>query len=257
MYSFLVHGGKGDRYAVYRYIVLLHAFTMSKNLVNKSVSRFRPGAWLADKGYAPHVYLFRNLERGQVVYSQMPVVGPKQSTGKQFAQPSWDNRLPPQRRDLWKCMAVVAAPSYASAVQLFQNLTRLRHMRDVQAAPKAQAQAMRKKNEFGRVWYSGQFRPVHAQEAVADLREALLKLDGGEGNSATVYWEDPWRMGDLDTHWKPVLPGLKHEVIARDCNTAREESQVLKELGLRTLQGMRSAKEKAKAPESEATSPQQ
>lgn len=109
---------------------------------------------------------------------------------------------------------------------------------------------MRKKNEFGRVWYSGQFRPVYAQEAVADLREALVKLDGKEGNSATVYWEDAWRMGDLEKHWNGVLPGLKHELIARDCNTAREESQILKELGKLTLSNMQHA---SAAPETPAT----
>ena len=223
---------------------------MSKNLVNKGLSRFRPGTWLAEKGYAPHVYLFRNLERGQVVYTQLPLVGHKQATGAQFAQPNWDNRLPPQRRDLWRCMAVVATPSYNAAVQLYQNLARLRYMRDVLAAPKKEAQDMRKKNEFGRVWYSGQFRPVYAQEAVADLREALVKLDGKEGNSATVYWEDAWRMGDLEKHWNGVLPGLKHELIARDCNTAREESQILKELGKLTLSNMQHA---SAAPETPAT----
>lgn len=209
---------------------------MSKsNVLNKGVSRFRPAKWLQEKGYAPQVYIFRNLERGQVVYSQLPLISQKQ-IDPLFTRPNWDNKKPSTRRDLWKCMAVVSVPSHPMAVQLFQNLGRLRYMRDVLYAQ--ENDKLRKKNDFGRVWHSGHFRPTYTQEAVADLKESLLKLEETP-SEATIYWEDPWRMGDLEKYWTKDLPNVKHEMIDRNCNVSREESQILKEIGKKTLESMK------------------
>ncbi|SMN20837.1 similar to Saccharomyces cerevisiae YDR296W MHR1 Protein involved in homologous recombination in mitochondria [Maudiozyma saulgeensis] len=207
----------------------------NKSLINKGISRFRPAQWLQKKGLAPHVYLFRNLEKGQVVYSQMPLVSQRQ-IDPLFLRPNWDNKKPSTRRDLWKCMAVVRVPSHLAAVQLFQNLSRLRYMRDVLYS--RENDKLRMKNDMGRVWHSGHFRPGFAQEAVADLKESLLKLDDNSGGEATIFWEDPWRMGDLEKYWTKELPSVKHEMIDRNCNVAREESQILKELAQQTLESM-------------------
>lgn len=125
---------------------------------------------------------------------------------------------------------MVDLPSYEESVKVYQNLCRLRYLRDV--ALQKQAQEMRKKNEFGHIWYSAQYRPTYTQEAVADLREALSKSAG----NGTVHWEDPWRMGDVNKYWSPVLPELKHTVMDRLGNTAREESALLKELGAKAKQ---------------------
>lgn len=36
--------------------------------------QFRNSNWLKTNGFAPQVYLFRNIESGQVIYSQLPHV---------------------------------------------------------------------------------------------------------------------------------------------------------------------------------------
>ncbi|SCV05585.1 LANO_0H10726g1_1 [Lachancea nothofagi CBS 11611] len=188
-------------------------------------TRFRTAKWLHKAGFAPQVFLFRNLESGQVIYSQLPVFTHHQIDSL-FKRPDWANKKPSTRRDIWRCMAVVDLPNYEQGVQTYQNLCRLRYLRDVAEVKKADS--LRKKNEFGHVWYSAQFRPTYTQEAVADLKEALLKAQVG---SAQIHWEDQWRMGDLEKHWTPILPQLKHSVLSRIGNSAREESAILRELG--------------------------
>lgn len=136
--------------------------------------------------------------------------------------------MPSARRDIWRCMCVVDMPNYESSVQLYQNLRRLRYLRDVSNAK--EANLLRKKNEDGNVWYSMQYRPTYTQEAVADLRECLLKSGQG-ANGIKVHWEDPWRMGDKAKWWTPFLPNVKHVTMNRLGNTAREESALLRELG--------------------------
>lgn len=204
-----------------------------------SGTRFRTGKWLSKSGFAPHVYMFRNLERGQVVYTQVGKINQGQ-VNQQFARPNWENRKPSLRKDLWKCMCVVNTNDYDNSIKLYQNLTRLRHLRDV--LYKSEAEKYRMKNEFGQTWYSGQYRPNYTQEAVADLRESLLNLSSEKSEldfkGITVYWEDPWRMGDREKYWSGPLTDLKHEIIARDCNVTRDESIVLKELNDKTLKGL-------------------
>ncbi|CCK73015.1 mitochondrial 54S ribosomal protein mL67 KNAG_0M01620 [Huiozyma naganishii CBS 8797] len=201
------------------------------------MNKFRTAKWLMKHGSQPQVYLFRHLEKGSVVYSQFPRVT-KQSLEKGYPRPCWDNKKPEGRRDLWKLMCLVRTGSHESAVQLYQNLNRLRYMRDVLYP--SQAQKWRKLNEDKRIWYSGQFRPVYGQEAVADLRESLLKLNLGDSQGSeppnigpvTIFWEDLWRMGNKDTHWqeKDFPFPIQHEQIPREGNVVREESALIKEL---------------------------
>ncbi|SCU86985.1 LAMI_0D04302g1_1 [Lachancea mirantina] len=198
-----------------------------------ATARFRPAGWLRKSGYAPQVFLFRNLESGQVIYSQVPVFSQAQ-IDKLFKRPNWENKKPLPRRDIWRCMAVVDVPTYETGVTLYQNLCRLRYLRDV--SQKKTAEAFRKRDEYGHVWYSGQYRPTYAQEAVADLRESLRALGIPGALRAQIHWEDNWRMGDLDKHWTPVLPNVTHNVITKLGNSVREESLVLRELGERAKQ---------------------
>ncbi|EDO17695.1 hypothetical protein Kpol_1004p73 [Vanderwaltozyma polyspora DSM 70294] len=191
--------------------------------------RFRPTQWLKSAGYAPQVFIFRNLESGQVLYSQLPNFSEKQIK-LQFQRPNWANKQPSARRDIWKCMCVVDMPSYEASVQLYQNLVRLRYLRDVTYVK--QTNEMRKKNNDGNVWFSGQYRPTYTQEAVADLVESLTKIDS-EDKKLTIHWEDQWRMGDKEKYWTPILPQVEHSLMSRVGNTSREESSILKELGER------------------------
>lgn len=205
---------------------------MSK--VNVAASRFRPAQWLAKAGFSPSVYMFRHLEHGQVLYSQVPKFEQKQ-IDEQFQRPHWANRKPSTRRDVWRLMCLATMPGHAAAVQLYQNLVRLRYMRDVAQA--RAAQALRRKNDAGQVWYSAQYRPTYAMEAVADLRECLRqgRRAGHVPPSGHVdlYWEDLWRMGDRAAHWDPPELGLAHvthHVIPRTGNTAREQSALIRAL---------------------------
>ena len=130
---------------------------MSVGRVNPATFKFHTAKWLEKTGYAPHVYMFRNLERGQVLYSQFPQISPVQIDKLFKKVNSWDYKKPSKRRDLWKCMCVVNMMDYEKSVNLFQNLNRLRHLRDFTFLK--QCNDMRRKNEDGHVWYSGMFRP--------------------------------------------------------------------------------------------------
>lgn len=213
-----------------------------------AVRKFRPASWLQKAGFAPQVFIFRNLESGQVVYSQFPYFTQKQ-VDTLFQRPNWENKKPSTRRDIWKCMCVVDMPDYESSVKLYQNLRRLRHLRDVRM-PK-EAKSLRKKNDEGSVWYSAQYRPTYAQEAVADLIESLSKtLRHSKEKEATLHWEDPWRMGDKAKYWSPALPTVKHTVMSRLGNSAREQSSILRELGEKAKQEFLKFKEQQKQAES-------
>lgn len=146
-------------------------------------------------------------------------------------------------------MCVVDMPDYESSVKLYQNLRRLRYLRDV-SMPK-EANSLRKKNDDGNVWFSMQYRPTYAQEAVADLIESLSKtLRHTKDQQATLHWEDPWRMGDTAKYWTPTLPTVKHSVMSRLGNNAREQSSVLRELGNKAKQEFQKLKEQQKQAES-------
>ncbi|CCE62825.1 hypothetical protein TPHA_0D01860 [Tetrapisispora phaffii CBS 4417] len=212
---------------------------MSGTSVKKVVgaARFRPTKWLKAAGYSPQVFVFRNLQSGQVLYSQLPNFTDKQ-IDNQFQRPNWENKKPSTRRDLWKCMCVIDMPNHEGSVQLYQNLVRLRYLRDVTL--KGDAKAMRKKNGDGNTWFSGLYRPTYTQEAVADIIESLRKIKhndaeqkliDSDSNAITIHWEDIWRMGDKTKHWDPLLLNINHTEIERTGNTSREESVILKQLG--------------------------
>lgn len=178
--------------------------------------------WLNKRSYPPHVYLFRHLERGSVVYSQTPYPT-AMDIDTLWPQPNGANKKPVygSRRDLWKLMCLVKMPEHAQSNQLYRDMVYLRHMRDV----KGLSLGDRVKNEMGQVWYSGQYRPAYGQEAVADLRQCLLKAQGDK--DVVIYWEDIWRMGDEDVYWKP-LEKVKHKAVPRIGNVSREESELLR-----------------------------
>lgn len=176
--------------------------------------------WLSKRSYPPNIYLFRHLERGSIIYSQIPQPT-LQDINNLFPRANQENKKPVygQRRDLWKLMCFIKLGDYKLSNQLYRDLIHLRHLRDVKGINTGQ----RKLNEMGQIWYSGQYRPVYSQEAIADLRECLVKSGISE---STIYWEDEWRKGD----WDGVLPGVEHKMIPRVGNINREESEILKEL---------------------------
>ncbi|GMM35419.1 Mhr1 protein [Saccharomycopsis crataegensis] len=183
-------------------------------------ARFHDAKWLLSKGYSPSVYLFRNLESGQVIYSQFPYFAERQIK-KQFQRPNWQNRLPSTRKDIWRIMSVVSFDNHEKAVDAYNALVELRHLRDV--GQKKLANSFRKKNEDGNIWYSAQYRPTWTQESVADLTTVIdeLKLE-----NTKIFWEDLWRKGD-DKYWNQEL--VEHRQLEKF--SPREESVVLKRLG--------------------------
>lgn len=192
--------------------------------VNIATSRFRTAKWLEKAGYSPWVYVYRNLALGQVMYSQLPEYG-QRNLKTQFQRACWENRFPEMRKDVWRIMCVVQMPTHSEGVQVYQNLCRLRYMRDV--LYRDEAKRHRKLNEQGQVWYSGQFRPTYAQEAVADVRESLLKSN--TKGPVTLVWEDPWRMGER-SHWTSLPFAVTHQTIKRHGNVIRDEHSMLKQL---------------------------
>ncbi|KAL3231175.1 Large ribosomal subunit protein mL67 [Nakaseomyces bracarensis] len=194
--------------------------------INKATSRFRTAAWLEKAGYSPWVYLYRNLALGQVMYSQLPEYGMR-NLKTQFKRPNWENKFPEMRRDVWRIMCVVQMPTHTDSVQVYQNLCRLRYMRDV--LYKDEARKHRKLNDEGQVWFSGQFRPTYIQEAVADVRESLLH--SGTAGPVKLVWEDLWRMGDK-SHWETLPFNVKHTAIPKMGNVIRDEHAMLKQLAL-------------------------
>lgn len=156
--------------------------------------RFRHPTWLQRHGFGPDVFLFRNLESGQVLYTQLPFTQ-AYNIKTQFQNPNWQNRLPDSRRDIWRPMAVAELPTYPLAVELYESLVTLRHQRD--KLFKKEANSWRKRNEDGNIWYSGQYRPTYSQEAVADLASVLNAFD----TPSTIHWDGVWRKGQ-DEYWK-------------------------------------------------------
>ncbi|CEP24199.1 MHR1 [Cyberlindnera jadinii] len=168
-------------------------------------NRFRSANWLAKNGYAPQVFLFRNLESGQVLYSQLPTFTDYQIK-TQFQRPNWQNKRPSLRRDIWRLMAVVDCDTYEGSVKLYENLVQLRSMRDLTL--KDVAMRFRPRNKDGNIWYSAQFRPIYTQEAVADLATSIENAQ----TKSKIHWEDEWRKGEM-SNWDGNL--VTHESIDR------------------------------------------
>lgn len=157
---------------------------------------------LINLGLAPQVFLFKNLFSGQVLYSQVPAYHQDQ-IDQQFVRPNWENRKPSRRNDLWRIMCVATFDNYDYAVAAFHGLVQLRKARDVYQSK--EAKSMRRKNDEGNTWYSGQYRPAYSQEAVADLSHIIEEF---ELANTKLSWENVWRMGE-EKHWRMDL--VQHE----------------------------------------------
>ncbi|KAG7699174.1 hypothetical protein KL930_002039 [Ogataea haglerorum] len=181
-------------------------------------TKFRQPQWLKSNGFAPHVYLFRNIESGQVMYSQTPHITKYQIQQQSF-RPNWENRKPSKRRDLWRPMAVAQFDTHEKAVRAYNALVELKYMRQV--SKRKEAEALRKRNQFQQIWYFGQYRPTWAQESVSDLTTVLdeLKL------SSKIYWDSLWRKGD-DKYWKDLQ--VEHDEL--DKVSPREKFVALNEV---------------------------
>lgn len=220
---------------------------MRKHLIEQIKARKINGARIA-QGYktkedlvrlnlAPQVFFFKNLFSGQVLYSQVPAFHQDQIDA-QFPRPNWENRKPSRRNDLWRLMCVASFPNYEYAVAAYDGLLTLREARDVHHAK--EAKAMRKKDAEGNTWYSGQFRPTHAQEAVADLAHVI---DEFELEDTRLFWENMWRKGD-DKYWRNDL--VEHDSLP--AFAPKFQSVVLDEMraiGLDALKEIREAPENA------------
>mmetsp|Transcript_8069 Transcript_8069/g.10144 ORF Transcript_8069/g.10144 Transcript_8069/m.10144 type:complete len:245 (-) Transcript_8069:134-868(-) len=174
---------------------------------------------------APQVYMFKNLFSGQVLYSQVPAFHQDQ-IDEQFTRPNWENRKPSRRNDLWRIMCVANFENYEYAIAAYKGLVQLRQVRDV--VQKKEAKAMRKKNDEGNVWFSGQYRPTYSQEAVADLAHVI---DEFELEGTTLMWESLWRKGE-DSHWRSDL--VEHDSLPPF--NPRDQTILLDELRARAVE---------------------
>lgn len=181
---------------------LIEQIKARKVLGSRLAQGYKTQEELAKLNLAPQIYMFKNLFSGQVLYSQVPGYHQDQ-IDSQFLRPNWENRKPSRRTDLWRIMCVVNFSNYDYAVAAYDGLLQLREARDIHL--KTEAKAMRKKNEEGNTWYSGQYRPTHAQEAIADLAHVI---DEFELENTTAFWESLWRKGG-DEHWRNDL--VMHE----------------------------------------------
>lgn len=203
----------------------------------------RSARWLRQFRYGPLVVGFRNLETGQVVWSQ--TLAPQQYyLDRQFRWPNWQNRKPNLRKDIWRCLAVAEVPTHEQAVQLYRNLVRLRELRDMEM--RNQARDWRRKNEFGNIWYWNQYRPTYTQEAVADVISALevLKVP------AKLWWDGDFRRGAPE-YWD----GLEVEQAVLPRHSPREQFAVLNRLRIESLS--RAARDQAERTRSDIVTAEQ
>ena len=205
--------------------LLLEQLKLRKVEGSRLAQGFKSPTQLQKLGMAPQVFLWKNMFSGQVLYSQVPAFH-QQQINQQFIQPNWQNRKPSRRPDLWRVMAVATFDNYDYAVAAYQGLVDLRRARDT--VLKDQAQEMRKKNEEGNIWYSGQYRPTYTQEAVADLSHVI---DEFELENTEVAWELLWRKGD-ESVWKPEL--VRHTELP--AFNPRDQTVMLDELRIKALE---------------------
>lgn len=203
-------------------------------------SKFRNSHWLKTNDFAPQVFLFRNIETGQVVYSQTPHIT-KFQINQQFFRPNKENKKPHPRHDIWRPLAVAQFHNYQNAVQAYHGLVELRFMRQV--SKKDESQAMRKLNEYHRVWYSGQYRPTYTMEATADLSAVIDELKLSE--NCKVYWDGLWWRGDSKL-WNENIEHIDMERFGR-----REKFVILDEIREKGLLDF--AKVNETAPEQDRT----
>lgn len=148
----------------------------------------RSARWLRSFKYGPMVTAFRNLETGQVLFTQ--TLHPQQFyIDQQFRWPNWQNRRPSVRRDIWRILAVTQMQTYEQAVALYRNLVELRSMRDMQM--RKEARAWRYKNNEGNTWFWNQYRPTYTYEAVSDIISSLIAMDA----PAKIHWAEEYLRG--------------------------------------------------------------
>ncbi|ODV78530.1 uncharacterized protein CANTADRAFT_22518 [Suhomyces tanzawaensis NRRL Y-17324] len=180
---------------------------------------------LEQLGLAPQVYMFKNLFSGQVLYSQVPAFHQTQ-IDEQFPRPNWENRKPSRRNDLWRVMCVATFDNYEYALAAYKGLVQLRQARDV--FQQKEAKSLRRKDNEGNTWYSGQYRPTYSQEAVADLAHVV---DEFELANTKLQWENLWRKGE-DQHWRLDL--VEHDSLPPF--NPRDQSILLDDLRARAVQ---------------------
>ncbi|ANB15810.1 Mhr1p [Sugiyamaella lignohabitans] len=192
-----------------------------KNLSSKLQNiPLKSAQWLRRYKCGPNVFAFRNLETGQVVFSQ--TLYPKElDIQNQFQFANWQNRLPKaERKDIWRPLAVVTLPNPEAAVSFYENLVQLRFMRD--RSMKKQANDWRKKSTDENIWYYGQFRPTYTQEAVADLASAVE----ASNLECEIKWENEWRRGE-DKYWEGIT-NVNHAYLPK--YNPREQTVMLKKI---------------------------
>lgn len=189
-------------------------------------------AQLQELGMGPQVYVFKNLFSGQILYSQVPAWH-QDLIDQQFVRPNWENRKPSRRNDLWRIMCVADFDNYEYAEAAYNGLLQLKKLRDTDL--RQQSKESRHKNEDMNDWYSGQYRPHHAQEAVADLAHVV---DAFELENTTLLWENVWRKGD-DEHWRVDL--VDHDTLPPF--NPRDQTVMLDELRLIAVEEFRLLRE--------------
>lgn len=203
-------------------------------------TRFRNIAWLKTNDYAPQVFLFRNIETGQVVYSQTPHVT-KYQISQQFFRPNKENKKPHPRHDIWRPLAVAQFQDYKSAFNAYHGLVELRYMRQV--SKKEESQSLRKLNDSQRIWCSGQYRPTYTMESTADLSTIIDELKLAE--NCKIYWDGLWWKGD-SKHWNPEIKHIDMERYGR-----REKFVILDEIREKGLLDYQASKPTLEIPQSE------
>lgn len=183
---------------------LLEQLKARKVLGSRLAQGHKSAAELQQLNLAPQLFMFKNIFSGQVLYLQVPGFHQEQ-IDTQFTRPNWENRKPSRRSDLWRVMCVVNFASHEYAVAAYDGMVALRQARDVDL--KKEAQSMRRLNDDGHTWYSGQYRPAYLQEAVADLAHVIDEF--GLENT-TAFWESLWRKGE-DKHWPLDL--VEHDTL--------------------------------------------
>jgi hypothetical protein len=139
-------------------------------------------------------------------------------------------------------MAVANLPTYESSVKLYEQLVRLRSMRDLNL--KDVAMKYRPRNSDGNIWYSAQYRPIYTQEAVSDLSTSIEYVN----QNATIYWEDEWRKGDA-AHWNQDL--VHHQILDRI--SLQTPKSLLEELRVKAREEFLLAQEQSQVQEQPAS----
>lgn len=188
----------------------------------------RSARWLRNFKQGPIVSAFRNLETGQVLFSQ--TLHPQQFyIDQQFKWPNWQNKKPTTRKDIWRPLAVTQLPTWDLAVQLYKNIVQLRDQRDWLS--RKQANDWRRKNSDGNIWFWNQYRPTYSHEAVADLLSAIEAINPSKDRAVIIHWDHLYRKGPADI-WKDL--NVQHLDMMR--HNPREQFVLLNEIRSKALE---------------------